>query len=70
MTVHEYDDYIHGKYSTLPIVRAVKRGGKIKKIRKSKQSRKRKNFRNTRKTRKTRNTRNTRKNKSRHNYIL
>lgn len=67
MTVHEYDDYIHGKYSTLPIVRAVKRGGKIKKIRKSKQSRKRKNPRNTRKTRKTRNTR---KNKSRRNYTL
>jgi hypothetical protein len=65
MTVHEYDDYIHGKYPTLPIVRDVKRGGKIKKMRKSIrsiQSRKRKNSRNTRNTIKNK------KNKSRRKY--
>jgi hypothetical protein len=70
MTVHEYDDYISGKYSTLPNLPTVKRGGKIKKIRKSIQPRKRVTFTLSKKckTRKPIKTRKNKKNKSRRKY--
>ena len=57
MTKDEYEDYISGKYSTLPTLPTVKRGGRIKKIRKSIQPRKRVRFTLSKKckTRKTRN---------------
>ena len=68
MTKDEYEDYISGKYSTLPTFRAVNKGGSWRKVRKSIQPKKRVRFTlskkcKTRKTRKTRNHINTRKNK-------
>jgi hypothetical protein len=47
MTKDDYEDYISGKYSTLPTLptfHTVKRGGRIKKIRKSIQPKKRVRF--------------------------
>jgi hypothetical protein len=70
MTKDEYEDYISGKYSTLPTLPTVKKGGRIKKIRKSIQPKKRVRFTLSKKC-KTRNhikTRKNKKNKSRRKY--
>ena len=68
----EYEDYISGKYSTLPNLPTVKKGGRIKKIRKSIQPRKRVTFTLSKKckTRKPIKTRKNKKNKSRRKYTL
>jgi hypothetical protein len=65
MTKDEYEDYISGKYSTLPTLPTVKKGGSWRKVRKSIQPRKRVRFTLSKKckTRKTRNPIKTRKNK-------
>ena len=70
MTADEYDDYIDGKYSTFHTLRAVNKGGRMKKVRKSIQSRKRVTFALSKKckTRKPIKTRKNRKNKSRRKY--
>jgi hypothetical protein len=66
MTKDEYEDYISGKYSTLPTFRAVNKGGSWRKVRKSIQPKKRVRFTLSKKckTRKTRNHIKTRKNKN------
>ena len=44
MMKDEYEDYVTGKYSTHPTLRAVNKGGRMKKVRKSIQPRKRVTF--------------------------
>jgi hypothetical protein len=73
MTKDDYEDYISGKYSTLPTFptfHTVKRGGRMKKVRKSIQPRKRVTFTLSKKckTRKSRKHGKTIKNKSRRKY--
>jgi hypothetical protein len=64
MTKDEFEDYVHGKYSTLPTFRTVSKGGNRSKVRNTIQPRKRIKRRISKKC----NNRKTRKNKSRRKY--